>query len=190
MRDLNFFKNENSGKLVNPKILQTSWIENLALEELNTEESGIINFEEHLNPEFYLEESSIRFVDELKELFEVYVQKFNEFRGDLNSNSLVKIFKISNTVNDFMLFRNSLKLIVARKANDLVSVGFMSNTGGMYSARVSGTNSFQASNLTNHEIKAHVGPFQEITWRFNGEIVSKDAIVRHYLTEFLKHSCR
>ena len=39
--------------------VSTTWIESLALDELNMEESGIVNFNEHLNPIHYLEESSI-----------------------------------------------------------------------------------------------------------------------------------
>lgn len=166
-------------------VVSTSWIERLALEEINMEESGVIQFQDHLNPQTLLEDASIRLVDQIRDRFEIYVDKFNEFRS--HSGSGIRIFKISNTVNDFMLFRNSLKLVIARKAVDLVSIGFLSNTGGLFSARV---NLNTPAVNTAHEIRAHLGPFNKITWTFNGEPVDFDALVKHYLSEFIRHSAK
>lgn len=171
----------------NSNTISTAWIEHLALDEINMEESGVINFNEHLNPTRLLEESSIEFMELLRERFEIYVTKFNELRGQNSSQRTIKIFKISNTVNDFMLFRNSLKLVIARRSEDVITIGFLSNTGGAFSARLN----FQAESQNRlHEVKAHVGPFNNISWRFHGEPVDIDALVKHYLTEFVKHSAR
>lgn len=168
--------------------ISTQWIENLALEELNMEESGVINFASHLDPMHMLESSSIEFVEKLKERFEIYVSKFNQLRTHQDDKTkTIKIFKISNTVNDFMLFRNSLKLVIARKSPDVISLGFLSNSGGLFAARLNFENSSQKKI---HEIKAHVGPFNNIYWKFQGENVEIDSLVRHYLTEFIKHSAR
>ena len=167
--------------------ISTRWIENLALEEINMEESGVINFNEHLNPINLLEESSIDLMEQLRERFEIYTTKFNEFRSSKDNNRSIKVFKISNTINDFMLFRNSLKLVVARRSADVITIGFLSNSGGLFAARLN----FEPNASTKlHEIKAHVGPFNNITWRFQGEKVEVDALVKHYLTEFIKHSAR
>lgn len=167
--------------------VSTKWIENLALEEINMEESGVVNFAEHLNPTRLLEESSIELMESLKERFEIYQTKFNEYRGNNSNTGFIKIFKISNTINDFMLFRNSLKLVIARRSADVVSIGFLSNSGGLFAARLN-----YEGNATSklHEIKAHVGPFNNITWKFQGENVDVDSLVRHYLTEFVRHSAR
>lgn len=165
----------------------TSWIESLALEEVNMEESGIIRFQDHLNTQQLLEDSSLDFVNKLKDRFEFYVSLFNQYRGNREASRGIKIFRISNTVNDFILFRNSLKLIVARKATDVVSIGFLSNSGGLFTPRISGENQ---SVHAIHEIKAHVGPFNKITWRFHDEIVDVEAMVKYYLTEFIKNSSR
>ena len=177
-----YMTNLNSNNSSN---LTTNWIESLALEELNMEETGVINFNEHLNPVKLLEESSIRLMEEIKERFEIYLTKFNEFRG--SQGGLIKSFKISNTINDFMLYRNSLKLVVARRSADVISIGFLSNTGGLFSARL---NFEETPTSKIHEIKAHVGAFNKISWKFNGESVDIDALTRHYLTEFIKHSAR
>lgn len=166
----------------------TKWIENLALEELNMDEAGEIHLNDHLNPIYLLEESSIDFMNNLREKVELYIAKFNQYRGSAHSGSQIKIFKISNTVNDFMLFRNSLRLIFARKANDLISIGFLSNGKDLFAARLNQSQAHGES--ATHEIRAHIGPFNKITWRFQGEEVEIEALVRHYLSEFIRQSAR
>ncbi|MBF0208511.1 MAG: hypothetical protein HQK53_16670 [Oligoflexia bacterium] len=166
----------------------TSWIENLALEELNMEESGIISYNDQSDPLPYLEESSIELVSRIRERIEFYLNKFNFYRGGRDPSASVKIFKISNTVNDFMLFRNSLKLVISRKTPAVIGVGLFSNTGGIFPARATAVDA-PSTNLY-HEIVAHVGPFNEISWRFEGEPVNVEAMVKHYLTEFIKHSAK
>ena len=167
--------------------IDTTWIENLALDEINMEESGIVNINEHLNPLHLLEESSIAFVEELRDLFELYVTRFNECRSDSSKQHQIKFFKISNTINDFMLFRNSLKLVVARRSDDVITIGFLSNSGGLFAARL---NNEETASHKLHEIRAHVGTFNNIEWRFNGEKVDKHSLVKHYLSEFIRHSAR
>lgn len=164
-----------------------SWIESLAMEEVNMEESGIIRFNDHLNTQQLLEESSLNFVNKLKDRFEFYVTMFNQYRGNKEASRGIKIFRISNTVNDFILFRNSLKLIVARRAPDVISIGFLSNNGGLFTPRLQNENQ---SVHAIHEIKAHVGPFNTISWRFQDEPVETEALVKYYLTEFIKNSSR
>ena len=173
--------------IILPEQIKTDWIENLALDELNMDEAGIIHFDDHLNIEQILEESSLDLMNQIRDLIEVYTTRFNEYRGSSDQGPQIKIFKISNTVNDFMLFRNSLKLVFARKANDVISIGFISNTGGLYAARLN--SSGPALNQA-HEIRAHVGAFNKITWQFQGEILDLDSMARHYLTEFIKNSAR
>ena len=175
------------GDVILPEQIGADWIKNLALDELNMDESGVIHFNDHLNIDQILEESSLHLMNQIRDLTEVYVTHFNEYRGKNNQSLQIKLFKISNTVNDFMLFRNSLKLIFARKANDMVTIGFLSNTGGLYAARL---NHSDPTLNKAHEIRAHIGPFNKITWRFQGDILDLDSMVRHYLTEFIKNSAR
>jgi hypothetical protein len=180
-------ENFNMNEQLHNSNASTTWIENLALEEINMEESGVINFTEHLDPVQLLEESSIELMEQLKEKFEVYASKFNEFRSGKDNSRSIKSFKISNTVNDFMLYRNTLKLVVARRAADVITIGFLSNSGGLFAARL---NFDTTATQKIHEIKANVGAFNNIIWKFNGELVDLDSLARHYLTEFIKHSAR
>lgn len=173
--------------MINNDLIDTTWIENLAIEEIGMEESGVIHINEHLNPIGLLEESSIEFMEELRDTFEIFVTKFNELRSKTSTQSQIKFFKISNTVNDFMLFRNSLKLVVARRSHDVITIGFLSNSGGLFTARL---NYEETASNKIHEIRAHVGTFNNIEWRFNGEKVDIKALCRHYLSEFIRHSAR
>ncbi len=166
----------------------TKWIEHLALEEINMDETGIVHINEHLDPNLLLEESSVDFMNALRDKFEVYSTVFNEYRGTHKAGSSIKIFKISNTINDFMLFRNSLRLMFSRRANDLISISFLVNGKDLFAPRLPNDDDRIAS--AGHEIRAHVGPFNKITWRFGGEVVDQDALVRHYLSEFIRNSAR
>lgn len=168
--------------------LNYSWIENLAMEEINMDESGIVNISSHLNPSLLLEESSIELMNDIRDRLEAYTTKFNEHRGRNNANSAIKLFKISNTVNDFMLFRNSLRLIFARKSSDVISIGFLANGKDIYGARLSFNDQFGSTNI--HEIRASLGAFNKISWKFNNELIDIDTMVRHYLTEFIVNSAR
>ncbi len=167
----------------------TSWIESLAMEEINMEESGYISFHEAASPARVLEESSVRFMHQLKDRFEFYVALFNQFRVNRDQGRAVKVFRISNTVNDFMLFRNTLKLIVARRSPDVVSIGFLSHSGGLFTPRVPGETAGLGSAAI-HEIKAHVGPFNHVTWRYQGEPVEVEPLVRFWVSEFVRNSAR
>ncbi len=171
--------------IIQNELISTGWIENLAMEEINMDESGVIQFNEHLNPEGSLDESSIKMMDTLRDLFEISLSKFNEYRS--HASSTIRIFKISNTVNDFMLFRNSLKLIIARKTNKEIGIGFLSNTNGPFAARIDDS---PTTEKQLHTIKAHVGAFNKISWKFEGEPVDSQALIRHYLTEFIRNSAR
>ena len=174
-------------ELQNHSPLNTTWIENLAIDEINMDESGIIDLHEHLNPIHFLEESSINLMNELRDHVEHSVSKFNEFRGEQPS-SHIKIFKISNTVNDFMLFRNSLRLVFARKSNDIINIGFITNGKDLLAPRLTLNDKMSSQAL--HEIRAHIGPFHNIKWKFQGEEFEIITMVKHYITEFIKQSAR
>ena len=166
----------------------TAWIENLALEEINMEESGVVNFNEHLDPRALLEQASIEFMDKLRDRFEVYATKFNEYRSGREQGPQIKIFKIANTVNDFMLFRHSLRLVISRKSHDVISIGLLSHGKDLFSARL--PKGKETLIQRTHDVQAHIGPFHNISWRFKGEAVKVDPLVRYYLSEFIRNSAR
>ena len=175
----------------NSSDISTSWIENLALDELNMEESGVVNFGDNFSPIYLLEESSIDFMDCIKDQIEFFVEKFNQHRGSQNQSNQIRIFKISNTVNDFMLYRNSLRLICARKSNELISIGFLSSSGEIFAPKIQyNENKTATPDNTPIELSAYIGPFNKITWRHNNEVVDIDSLARYCLSEFIRSSAR
>ena len=173
---------------LNSDKIDTSWLESLAIEEINMEESGYIRFADSADPARILEEESIQFINKIKDRFEFYVSLFNQYRVNRDQGRMIKVFRISNTISDFMLFRNSLKLIVARKSADVISIGFLSNAGGLFSPRIPGDLTPQTTQI--HEVRAFVGAFNNITWRYQGDEVNVDSMVKFYLSEFIRNSAR
>ncbi len=147
-----------------------SWIENLALEELNMTQSGVITMHNHLNPNVLFEDSSINLMKILKKNIEICIKKFNQYKKD--ETSKIKIFKIANTINDFMLFRNSLRLIFTRISNDKIIIKFM----------ITGK---EPINNNTYEINASLGAFNKVSWSFQGEPIDIDSLIKHYLSEFI-----
>ncbi len=163
--------------------LSTKWIESLVIDEINMDESGIVNFNDHIDTALNLEDSSIEMMDKLRENFEIFVTKFNDLRN--NNDKSIKLFKISNTINDFLLFRNSLKLVISRSSNETITIGFMNNSGNFFSTRNSDGQSVPA---VYHELKAIVGAFNNIKWTYQGDPVEINSLVKFYLSEFIKQS--
>ncbi len=163
--------------------LSSKWLESLVIDEINMEETGVVNFNDHIDPTLNLEDSSIDLVESLRSIFEFHIQKFNQLRGDTSKH--IKIFKISDTINDFLIFRNSLKLVVSRPSKDLISIGFMNNSGNFFQTRNS--EGLQTPDVF-HELKAHLGAFNKIIWKYKGEEVDHQALVKFYLSEFIKQS--
>ena len=171
MSDQNFHASSN----VQGNKFSTTWLQNLVEQEKSWEASGVISALDTDDLSQSLNQSSIQFVEELRQLFEYYVHLFNELRGSDATNKQIKIFRISNTANDFILFRNSLKLMVFRKNADVIGIGlFVGNT--------------PIDQHHSHELKAHIGPFKKISWQIHGEDVDAQALVQEYLTEFIKQS--
>ena len=56
---------ENQHNSLNTTKLNTDWIESLAFDEINMDEAGVVDFNEHLEPQA-LEEESIRFMNSLE----------------------------------------------------------------------------------------------------------------------------
>lgn len=147
------------------------------------DESGIVNFNDHIDTALNLEDSSIEMMDQLREHFEIFVTKFNDLRND--TDKTIKLFKISNTINDFLLFRNSLKLVISRSSNETITIGFMNNSGNFFSTRNSDG---QSVPQIYHELKAMVGAFNNIKWTYQGDPVEINSLVKFYLSEFIKQS--
>ena len=91
------------------KMTELNWLKELVRFEQDLEESGMVDFSAGFDPNKELIIQSVRFMNDLKEKFVDYASTFNELKGGAIGG--IKIYGISNTQADFMLFRNGYKLI-------------------------------------------------------------------------------
>ncbi|MGE4231808.1 MAG: hypothetical protein AB7F43_00620 [Bacteriovoracia bacterium] len=169
------------------------WLHELAKNELNPDEASVFNDMGQFDPKQLVEESCIQYLENLRDLFTACANVFNAYSAGEASKqkfSEVKIYGITNTPADFMLFRNNVKLVFSNTAHGIISVSFNQHVRGdlaVDGASISKENlpeSFQKS----REILAQLGPFMDISWTYQGEKVNPDRLVKYYFIEFVKAS--
>ncbi len=139
-----------------------------------------------IDPHQIVEESSIQFLKELKEQFGTYAKIFNSYSESSQKFNDVRIYNISNTASDFMLFRNNIKLVFSNAAHGIISATFLQHQ--REAVNIDGTNMKPEANRVSQEILAQIGPFYDVQWTYQGEKVSVEKLVRYYFIEFIKAS--
>jgi hypothetical protein len=185
---------QHSNHLDFPYQEKQAWIEQLALDETQMDELGLAPaLESAHQTQSLLEHESLHLMESLRNKIEHLISLFNQRRKMNDPTSIIKIYKVSQTVNDFMCFRNSLKLIISRRDPSLIEVGIFGHT-----LMQTNQNHYLPSNLNPHreqsafliELKAAVGPFQNVSWTYAGEVVDSDDLIKYVLTEFIKNSAK
>jgi hypothetical protein len=159
-----------------------AWLSQLVSEEINAESSGIINIPTEQSELELLDRSSIHLMDLLKNELEFLITVFNQERAQNYPEKAIKFFKIANTVNDFMIYRKSLKMIFSRRAVDLITIQI--NRGQI--------NAIDLNQNTPHnnywEINAKVGVFSQVEWFYLDEKINLDNLVQYLMTVFIRSS--
>ncbi|MCB9025003.1 MAG: hypothetical protein H6625_01690 [Bdellovibrionaceae bacterium] len=159
------------------------WIKDLLLEEQEKEVSGLVDLSLDIQPTYSIEKSSIEFLRELKASFTDATQLYNSFRKEVSSQ--IKIYGVSKTVSDFMLFRNNIQLIFSIKEAGVIQV----YSSQLNTALVGGLQGSQEpSSSLIHLIRAKKGPFDELLWTYKGEVFNKDSLVKYYFSLFIRLS--
>jgi hypothetical protein len=163
-----------------------SWIKDLVRAEEQMEESGLVDFTDGLNPGVLLQSESVGFLNQLKSSFIDAAASFNQLKG--SAVGRVKIYGISNTPADFMLFRNGFKLIFALKEPGLISIRFhyVGSTFAMPTASDNGQKVPDDEDL----VQARWGAFGDMIWTFQDQPIKIDYLVRYYLTRFVRESAK
>lgn len=172
-----------------------AWLEELAGAEIEIEKTGQMDVFNYLSEEKILKDHSISFLNQLRTLFQDYATHFNQLRKD--SRQTIKVYGIANTESDFLVFRNGLKLVITYSKPGQIEISFHTLSGGMYAPlqrktgkgrgnipQPPGEIQRQSGDLLNVEL----GPFNEAHWTFQEIPVTPSALVRFYLTEFIKNS--
>ncbi|MCB0355677.1 MAG: hypothetical protein KDD40_01650 [Bdellovibrionales bacterium] len=158
------------------------WIKDLLLEEQDKEVKGLVDVAIDIQPATSIEKESIHFLRELKNSFAEAANMYNGFRRDVSSQ--IKVYGVSKTVSDFMLFRNNVQLIFSLKEPGVIQV---------YSSQLNtdlvgmpGENKSSRSLI--HKIRAKLGAFDELQWTFKGEVFNVESLVKYYFSLFIRMS--
>lgn len=165
-----------------------SWIKDLVRAEQDMEESGMIDFSAGFDPTKLLAEESLHFLNDLKVSFVDAATTFNQLKS--SPLGRIKVYGISNTEADFMLFRNGFKLIFSLRAAGLISIrfhyvgsNFMPNSPEEAAASGGGDQG-------EDQLVAKWGPFGDLIWTYNDQSLKIDFLVRYYLSRFTKESAK
>lgn len=167
-----------------------SWIKDLVRAEQKMEESGVVDFSFGFDPQQILFNESLAFLESLKNDFIEASSSFNQLKG--STVGRVKIYGISNTHADFMLFRNGFKLIFALREPGIISIRFHyvgAGFAGVPTGNDMGTGAKVAGQEEDHII-ARWGAFGDLVWTYQEQTVKADYLVRYYLTRFIRESAK
>jgi hypothetical protein len=158
-----------------------TWIKDLIHAEQQMEESGMIEITTGFEPEKQLFNETLLFLSSLKREFIDATTAFNQMKG--SPLGRIKVYTISQTQADFMLFRNGCKLIFGMKQPGTITMKF-NRSAGINPA-------FQTNQISDEEIlMAKWGPFGDLVWTYNNQPVKVDYLVRYYTTRFVHESAK
>lgn len=160
------------------------WIKDLVRAEQQMEEAGVVDMTAGFDPKQQMEEATIDFLMDLKLAFLEVSSAFNQMKG--SGLGHIKIYGISKTKADFMLFRNGYKLIFAFKEPGKIKI-FQTAANPQF---VFQNSPQEQSGPEAQVLSAEWGAFGQLTWRYNGQPINMDYLVRYYLTLFVKDSTK
>ena len=161
-----------------------TWIKELVLAEQQMEDAGVVDMEAGFDPNRQVDEATYEFISDLKAAFVEAAAAFNQLKG--STLGQIRIYGISKTKADFMLFRNGYKLIVSVRQLGVISVAY-SNAAAQYTP---GTAAKPEDNKAADVLKASWGAFGQLIWTYNDHTINVDYLVRYYMSRFVKDSAR
>lgn len=164
-----------------------SWIKELVQAEQKMEESGIVDFNAGFDPESSLQQDTVEFLTQTKSRFLEACAAFNQLKP--SSNGRIKIYAVSRTEADFMIFRNGFKLIFSMRAPGHILVSF-NHLGTNYIPSADTTPTSQPNTVNQDALIAQWGAFGKLTWTHQEQEIEVNSLVRFYLSRFIKESAR
>lgn len=161
-----------------------SWLKDLIRADQEMEDSGVVDPQAGYNPDVEILEETTQFLIDLKDSFVEMVSAFNQMKA--NPQGRIKIYSISKTHADFMLFRNGYKAIFTMKEPGRVGVSF-SHVGSSYF--IPGKNQ-ETAPVQEDFLESQAGAFGKITWNFQGYPINIEHMVKYYLTRFIRESVK
>ncbi len=162
------------------------WIKQLVRNEVNLSHTGTGDLVGHQDHKKVVGEATVELLISLKEEFTSCVDMFNSYRGDKDMFNSIKIFHVSKTAADFILFRNNLKFLTSNENLGVINFSFISRMGLL--PQQTDTENKTNSSKESYDIIAQIYPFNELAWTFHGERINMEALVRYMFVEFVKTS--
>ncbi|OFZ17843.1 MAG: hypothetical protein A2Z20_05685 [Bdellovibrionales bacterium RBG_16_40_8] len=159
------------------------WIKELVITEQQMEDTGTINLSA-VSLDAHLDEQTLEFMQDIKAGFVEAAATFNQFKG--SAVGTLKIYGISNTKADFMLFRNGYKLIFSIKRAGEIEV----YSSIMSTHFLTGAQEQEAKPTERDSIRAHWGAYGELQWHNKNLPVKLDYLIRYYLSRFVRESTK
>lgn len=161
-----------------------SWIKELVLAEQQMEEAGVVDMDAGFDPTRQVEEATLDFITDMKTGFVEASSAFNSLKGSTLGH--IRIYGISKTRADFMLFRNGYKLIFSMRQPGLITVSH-SAAGATY---VPGQMKTDPTGGAQDMLRASWGAFGQLIWTYNEQEINLDYLIRYYMSRFVKDSAR
>ncbi len=155
---------------------QSSWASQLALQERQMERQGTVDVHPGLNKQELLKSKTRDFLIEIQNDFRVNVELFNETRQSPAHH--IHIYKVSQTPDDFMLYRNGVKLVVSGQRAGRILLAFNQYMGHLFSSQ----------HPPALELQAAWGVLDQLYWTYKGERIRNEDLVRYLLSEFIVQS--
>jgi hypothetical protein len=149
------------------------------------EEAGVVDMEAGFDPNRQLEEATLEFINDLKAAFVEAASAFNQLKGSTLGH--LRIYGISKTKADFMLFRNGYKLIFSLRQAGTITIAY-SSVGAHYIPGTVGASADEGK--PSDVLRATWGAFGQLVWTYNDHIINIDYLVRYYMSRFVKDSAR
>lgn len=159
-----------------------SWIKELVIAEQQMEDAGVVDMTAGFDPERQLEEATVDFLNDLKISFVESSSAFNQLKGSTLGH--IRIYGISKTKADFMLFRNGFKLIFAMRQPGIVSISYSAAVTGF----VPGQTKIDEGALD--YLRAEWGAFGQLNWTYNERSLQMDYLIRYYMSRFVRDSAK
>ncbi|MBS1984182.1 MAG: hypothetical protein JST16_08415 [Bdellovibrionales bacterium] len=154
------------------------WAADLALEERRMERSGTVDYTNSYQKQDILRARTREFTSLLQKTFREHIEVFNESRRSPAHH--IHVYRVSNSDEDFMLYRNHVKLVVSGSRAGRIVFAFNQYMGQI----------FAPTQTPVVEVEASWGPFDQLFWSYKGERVQLMDLVRYFTTEFVRQSFR
>jgi len=152
------------------------WAAELAHTERRMERLGEVEYSTSFKKQEMLKTQTAEFMAVLRHEFARQIEVFNEARQ--SGAQAVHLYRITNTEEDFMLFRNSVKLVISGQRSGRVLFAFNQFLGQIYAS----------TQNPNFELEAQWNAFDQLVWTYRNDRVQLQDIIRFFLSEFVRQS--